>query len=85
MVDVGISVSGRSPGVLCRAPSPSAQFIASRIAMMSASTAPSVQAAYTESVVVGRWPCSFATKRGLRPTIRFRVLQAHTCKEVLMD
>ena len=52
MVDVGVSVSGRSPAVPCRAPPPSAQFIASRIAVMSASTAPSVQAAYTESILV---------------------------------
>ena len=73
MVDVGASVLGRSLGVLCRAPPPSVRFIASRIAVMSASTAPSVQAAYTESIVVGRWPCSFATNKGLRPTIRFQL------------
>ena len=76
MVDVGASVPARSPASLCRAPSPPAQFIASRIAVMSASTAPSVQAASTDSIVVGRWPCSFATNRGLRPTIRFQLTDA---------
>jgi len=53
----------------------SCRFIASRIAAMSDSMAPSSQAAYTESIVVGRWPCSFATSNGLRPIIRFQLTE----------
>jgi hypothetical protein len=42
VVDAGASGPVRSSAVLCLAPPPSGQFIASRIAVMSASTAPSV-------------------------------------------
>jgi len=73
VADFGLWVSGRSPAVFCRVPFSSDQFIASRIGLMSASMAPSVQAAYTDGIVVGRWPCSFATNRGLRPTVRFQL------------
>ena len=45
----------------------SCRFIASRMAAMSDSTAPSSQAAYIENIVVGRCPCCFATSNGLRP------------------
>ncbi len=49
--------------------------MASRIAAMSASTAPPVQAAYTDNIVVSRWPCSLATNSGLRPIIRFQLTE----------
>ena len=54
MVEDGVSVPGPSAAVLRRAPPPPLRFMASRMAVMSASTAPSVQAAYTDSIVVGR-------------------------------
>ena len=53
----------------------SRRFIASRMAVISAYTAPSVHAAYTENMVVSRWPCSLATNSGLRPIMRFQLTE----------
>src|ERR1700752_2681280 len=51
----------------------SCRLMASRMAAMSDSTAPSSHAAYIENIVVGRWPCFFAISHGLRPIIRFQL------------
>jgi len=67
---VGAGVADRDEG-----PRRAVRFIASRIATMSASTAPSAQAAYTVNMVVRRWPCSFATNRGLRPIIKLQLTE----------